>query len=264
MNQLIVREEQSIDTLVMEVECMQKMCSSLMKSKHYAAMGEAGIFAIIQKARSLNVNALEALNGGLYYINGKVGMSSEMMASLIRQKGHSIVKDSKSNSSICILHGKRADNGDTWTCEFSMDDAKRAGIDKHMYQKYPGIMLYNRCMSMLARQLFPDVIKGAGYTREELMEIKPLPPSNDPKEETENHRPVITQEQADELDVIICDCEPEYQNSVASFLNKSGIKGLSELPADLFDRVLTAACRKRDEAMAKKEVEIDHEIAMGE
>lgn len=172
MNSQIAVKEENMDYMIKEIQEMQNMCAQLMKTKHYQAMGEAGMFAIIQKAKSLNINALEALNGGLYYVQGKVGMSSEMMASLIRQKSHSIIKDPKSDSTVCILHGKRADNGDTWTITFSMDDARRAGLAKNMYEKYPAIMLYNRAMSMLARQLFPDVIKGAGYTMDELKEIK--------------------------------------------------------------------------------------------
>ena len=170
-SQLAVKEEVCFDTMLADIGKMQALSTKLMQSKHYQTMGEAGIFAIVQKAKSLNINPLEALNGGLYYVQGKVGMSSEMMASLIRQSGHSIIKDPKSDNTICILHGKRADNGDTWTVSFSEADARKAGLYKNIYEKYPAIMLYNRTMSMLARQLFPDVIKGAGYTMDELREI---------------------------------------------------------------------------------------------
>ena len=168
-----ITQELSFEAILNDVQVMQNMCAQLMKSKHYQVMGEAGIFAIIQKAKALNINPLEALNGGLYYINGKVGMSTELMASLIRQAGHSISKDPKSDNSICILYGKRADNGDTWSTVFSEADAKKAGLWKNMFEKYLAVMLYNRAMSMLARQLFPDIIKGCGYDKDELMEIKP-------------------------------------------------------------------------------------------
>ena len=170
MNQL----PQSYDEIgkqLVEVESTQKMCQALLKTPHYAKMGSEGIFAIISKARSLGMDLIEALNGGLYYVQGKVGMPAESMAALIRQKGHSITKDAKSSNDVCILHGKRGDNGDTWIISFSMEDAKRAGLAKNMYEKYPGTMLYNRAMSFLARQLFPDVIRGAGYTFDELKEI---------------------------------------------------------------------------------------------
>lgn len=171
MNQLQVRSEGNFDLILKDVQSMQNMCKELMKTKHYQKMGEDGIFAVVQSAKSLGLHPLEALNGALYYVQGKVGMGSETMNALIRRRGHSIVKDAKSNDTICILHGKRADTGDTWTVHFSIDDARKAGLLKNMYDKYPSIMLYNRAMSMLARQLFPDIIHNAGYNKEELEEI---------------------------------------------------------------------------------------------
>jgi len=269
MNQLTIKEDTSFDTILRDVESMQKMCASLLRTKHYQTLGEAGVFAIVQKAKSLNINPLEALNGGLYYLQGKVGMSSEMMASLIRQHGHSIIKDQKSDNTICILHGRRVDNGDTWTVSFSMEDAKRAGLAKNMYEKYPGIMLYNRAMSMLSRQLFPDVIKGAGYTADELAEIKSNNSYSSGNEssfiEVQN-RVTISQEHAQEINSILLGCPAEYQAQVMSFIKKSPIlaESIEDLPVEFYDRVKTAALRKRAEFSEKseiKEVEQEHKVA---
>ncbi len=265
MNPIAIREEVSFDAVLKDVHVMQDMCAQLMKTKHFQAMGEAGLFAIVQKAKSLNVNPLEALNGGLYYVQGKVGMSSEMMASLIRQKGHSIIKDPKSDNTNVILHGRRADNGDTWTISFSWEDAKRANLAKNIYEKYPGVMLYNRAMSMLARQLFPDVIKGAGYTHEELVEIKNNAPVAIVQEVQAPE--VISKEMAEELIDILSECDPIYQNSVMAFIKKSpaNADSLYELPISLFDRVKTAALRKREEANVKRidTTIVQPEIAVG-
>ncbi len=184
MNQQIaVRDEMCLDAMMTDITKMQSVAAKLMQTKHYAALGESGVFAVLQKAKSLNINPIDALNGSLYCINGKIGMSAEMMASMIRQQGHSIIKDPKSDNTICILHGKRSDNGDTWTVSFSEADARKAGLYKNIYEKYPAIMLYNRTMSMLARQLFPDVIKGAGYTMDELREIGSNKSFDEPRNE---------------------------------------------------------------------------------
>ncbi len=174
--ELIVQEEKF--DLLSDIDQTQSAVKKLLQTKHYQAMGEAGIFAIIQKAKSLNINPVDALGGGLYFTNGKVGMSAEMMNTLIRRHGHSITKDQKSNDVICILHGKRADNGDTWTESFSIEDAKRAGIynDKTPWGKYPRNMCFNRALSNLARQLFPDVIKGC-YEIDELKSFAESPMS---------------------------------------------------------------------------------------
>jgi len=155
-----------------ELDKIRDTCNKLMQTKHYSSIGEAGIHAIIARAKALGIHPFEALNGGFHCINGKVGMSTEMMSALIRQRGHSVVKDAKSNNEIVILHGTRADNGDKWTCSFSRQDAESAGLwNTATWKKYPGVMLYNRCMSMLFRQLFSDLSLGAGYVEDELKEI---------------------------------------------------------------------------------------------
>ncbi len=251
---------------VMELENTQRMCQMLLKSPHYAKLGSDGIFAVISKARSLNMDPIYALNGGLYYLQGKVGMPAESMAALIREKGHSIVKDAKSNDSVCILHGRRTDNGDTWTISFSFEDARRAGLVKNSYDKYPGAMLYNRAMSFLARQLFPDVIKGAGYTPDELKEIAVNQPfSSTPQgKSAENDIENISKEQVDELQNILEACDPSYYSQVLSHLKKSSasIDSIEKIPAALFDRIKNAALRKAEEYQNQEEVEVQ-EVAHG-
>jgi hypothetical protein len=254
--EIAIREEVNFDAVLNDIDTMQKMSQKLMQSKHYQAMGEAGIFAIVQKAKSLGINPLEALNGGLYYVNGKVGMSTEMMACLIRQAGHSISKDPKSDNNICILHGKRRDTGDTWTIRFSMDDAKKAGIAKHMYDKYPAIMLYNRAMSTLARQLFPDIIKGAGYTLDELKEISNNKNSLPMAEVEETIVEMATIEEIHSLLEMVGKTPAEFQNKVIDFLNKNGLAD-DKIQKTLFDQTYERVSQK----LKEMEVEIKEEPA---
>lgn len=170
MNEVTVKEDFLYQ--LKELETLQSVCTKLLQTRHYAKLGEEGIHAIISKAKTLRIHPFQALNGGFYCIHGKVGMSAEMMNALIRKNGHSVTKDPKSNAEQFILHGKRADTGDTWTCTFTKNDAINAQLwNTATWKKYPEIMLYNRCMSMLFRQLFPDLSLGAGYSENELQEI---------------------------------------------------------------------------------------------
>lgn len=265
-NELAVKSESNFGDLLSDIESMKKQVKALLETKHYQAIGEAGIFAILQKALSLNINSLEALNGGLYYVQGKVGMSTETMASLIRQKGHSIIKDAKSNNDICILHGRRADNGDTWTISFSMGDAQKAGLAKNMYDKYPAIMLYNRAMSTLARQLFPDIIKGAGYTLDELKEIAANRfPANsieiqvDEMKEVKidpSYYPKISKEQGDELSELLKFCDPVCVDTWIDYIKNPPFNGkdVYDLPLSMYDRFKKKALANREE-LVKKEME---------
>ena len=100
-----------IDFVMNDIEKMQEMSRKLVQSKHYQKMGEDGIFAIGMMAKSIGMPVLEALNGELYYIQGKVGMAAEAMNKRIRMAGHSVTLkhlDSKG----CTLVGKRCDTGD--------------------------------------------------------------------------------------------------------------------------------------------------------
>src|SRR5271156_4535850 len=126
MMDLIKKEE--VYSPVVEIENTRKVCDILMRTPHYAKMGQEGIYAVVAKAKSLGMDPIEALNGGLYYVQGKVGMSAETMGARMRSSGHSITKDPKSTPTNCILNGKRGDNGDTWQVSFSIEDAKKAGI----------------------------------------------------------------------------------------------------------------------------------------
>jgi hypothetical protein len=229
----IVTQSEFTQQLV-EFEKIQDVCRKLMSTRHYQAFGESGIHAIIARAKALGIHPFEALNGGFYCINGKVGMSTEMMAALVRKRGHSITKDPKSDNEICILHGKRSDSGDTWTCTFSKQDALTAGLwNGTTWKKYPGIMLYNRCMSMLFRQLFPDLSLGAGYVEDELKEIAKV----------------------DEYKLPVAECEDvthvqftlPVQEEIIKYISKSQLKMFNEK----YDQIASSASPYYDENKCK-------------
>lgn len=249
-NELTVVEQNPIA----EIEKTNMIMGSLMKLPHYQKMGVETVFAIVAKARSLGIDPMYALNGGLYAIKGKIGMPAEAMAAMIRERGHSITRDKASTDTCCILNGKRKDNGDTWTCKFSIDDAKKAGIYVNSWEKYGSAMCYNRAMSFLARQLFPDVIKGAGYTMEELKEIATSNSSSymETVEMVEVEPEKINSDQATLLKKVLSDCSDEYQASVMTTLRKASkpVESIDALPTSLYDRILMAAMKKKDEYQA--------------
>jgi hypothetical protein len=233
------------EAMLRDLQNTQKMCEALKQTPHYKKLGDEGILAVVAQAKALKIDPLLALNGSLYHIQGKVEMTAHLMAQLIRQAGHSITKDKKSDNTICILHGKRHDTGDTWCESFSMEDANRAGVIKPggPWHKFPRNMLYARALSNLARQLFPDVIKGC-YVEGE---ISQAPPINQPIVEVESEKaieekdavslPIITAEQYDEINDLIGEDEA-YRKKLEGFILKNfKAASLQELPAHLYSKV---------------------------
>lgn len=221
---------------------MRNLAEALMKTKHYQQLGLDGVFAVIQKAKSLNISPLEALNGGLYYVQGRVEMSAQMMNQLIRLRGHSIQKDTKSTKQLCILHGKRIDNGDTWSVSFGIEDAQRAGIYRQNspWTKFPEAMCFARALSMLARQLFPDVIQGC-YVEGEIVDSLNGCSLESPVN-------LITAEQAQQIEALIANDE-QYREKLLKFFV---IEKFTQLPNNQWERVIAAAHKHTEEKNQKE------------
>lgn len=118
----------------------------------------------------------------MHSINGRVGISAELMRALILRAGHDLHIE-RSDAQACTIRGRRADWDESrWTAvTFTMDDAARAGLleDKRskdgrvtpsMYKKWPAALLLARASTTLARMVFPDVIAGL-QSLEELQDM---------------------------------------------------------------------------------------------
>ena len=236
-NQLV-----NYNSYIEEFNGTKKLCTELMRTAHYARITEPGIYAIVERARSIGVNPFEALNGGMYFVKGKVEMSAAMMNRLIRSKGHSITKDKKSDDTICILHGKRADNGDTWSESFSIKDAQTAGIYGNVWKTYPKDMLFARALSRLARQLFSDVIGGC-YVEDEIACLKNNNNQNVEMDETTNEeikveeKPKLSEENYNNL-LSIISRNPSFEAHINAALKNVNIDILSEMPQGLYEKIV--------------------------
>jgi hypothetical protein len=108
------------------------------------------------------VTALSHIN----IIQGKATLSAEGMVAVVRAAGHSIT--GKSSPHGARVHGRRRDNGDEMTLEFTEADRARAGLNTKPWQQYPKAMFWARAVSQLCRELFPDVLSGLSYIAEEI------------------------------------------------------------------------------------------------
>lgn len=173
-----------------EMDVYRTMADTAVTSKMYRGIGDqSGVMMIMLAAREMGLPPMAALNGGINIINGKVEISARMMSGMIRRSGHSL-KIIENTDTSCTIKGIRADNGDSLTCTFTINDAQRAGLVKPGggWTKWPKDMLFARTLSRLARQLFSDVI-GMGYVEGEISsstlqpacveEIEEVPPEEE-------------------------------------------------------------------------------------
>jgi hypothetical protein len=145
------------------------MAEQAVSSKMYRGIGEkAGVMMVMLAARELGIPPMQALNGGINIIQGKVEISARMMSALIRKSGHQISIKENSHTS-CTLVGKRADTAESLEVSYTLEEAQKAGLVKAGggWTKCPKDMCFARALSRLARQLFSDVI-GIGYVEGEI------------------------------------------------------------------------------------------------
>lgn len=170
-NAVALAPQKSVVPSEHEMMVFQTMAKQAVGSKLYRGIGdEFAVMTVMLAARELDIPPMAALNGGINIINGKTEISARMMAALIMRRGNTL-RTIESTNEMCTLEGIRADNGEKARETFTIEEAKQAGLVKvgGGWQKWPKDMCYARCMSRLARRLFPDVI-GMGYIEGEIRE----------------------------------------------------------------------------------------------
>lgn len=120
--------------------------------------------AAMLTGRELGLPPMTSL-ASIHVINGKPGISAELMRAMVAQRGHEI-RFGKVSSSEVTVRGRRAEDRDddgAWTeVTWTIGEAQRAGLvsNGNNYAKYPRQMLTARATTELCRLLFADVIHG--------------------------------------------------------------------------------------------------------
>lgn len=170
-----------------EMAVFKLMAQQAVASKMYRGIGdEAGVMMIMLTARELGIPCMQALNGAINIIQGKVELSARLMNALMRRAGISI-SEKEMNPNLCTLQGKRQ-NGDVMTATYTMEEAVKAGLVKTGggWVKNPQDMLFARAISRLARRIAPDIIGGC-YVEGEIQDaldvkVEPITENYEPEE----------------------------------------------------------------------------------
>jgi hypothetical protein len=90
-NDLVKVESLGIMPNAHEMQVLQVIAEQSAKSGFYRNIGDLPqIMSILLSARELGVMPMQALNGGLWNIKGKIEISARLMSTLIRKHGHNI------------------------------------------------------------------------------------------------------------------------------------------------------------------------------
>jgi hypothetical protein len=126
-------------------------------------------FAIIATGRELGLSMMQSLRG-LHVIEGKPTLSADAMAGLVKSRRDvcAYFRMVESSDRIATYETLRAGEPSPTRMSFSWEDAQRAGATgKDNWKKYPAAMLRARCITALARAVYPDLLMGV-YEPEEL------------------------------------------------------------------------------------------------
>lgn len=141
----------------------------------------AAVLAAILTGREIGVGPMASL-AKIHVIEGRPALSAEMMRAIVLSHGHEIWFDDANTTRVTIC-GRRSGSERVTTVTWTMDDAKRAGLDaKQNWRRYPRAQLEARATSELCRMVFADVLGGISYSREELDDgIIDIEPADDPE-----------------------------------------------------------------------------------
>lgn len=155
---------EELESIIRQAEMLAK---STIVPKDYRN-NQANIVAAALAGRSFDWDTMTAMRM-LQIIQGQASVKPEALLALIRKAGHNVEFTVLPDKSGIVATGTRADNGDTGSASFTLDDAKRANLLKNgTWGAYPLDMCQWRAVSRLSRQLFSDCVLGAGYTPEEI------------------------------------------------------------------------------------------------
>jgi len=130
-------------------------------SRMYQIASPEAALMILATGMDLGFSASQSLRA-IHVINGKPVISSDALVAAVRNSGKCASwRVVESTAEKCTITTKRQGEDEYETDTFTIEDAKRAGLDrKDVWRAYPKDMLRHRCAAALARRVYPDVVLG--------------------------------------------------------------------------------------------------------
>jgi len=160
----ITRDLQIVEQLSAFAKLVQAM-------PQHAGKKPGEILMLLMKGRDMGLSPIESLEG-LYLVSGRPTLSADARNRMIRKHGHRVEIVEWTNK-VCRLKGIRKGETKGEEVSYGIDEAAMAGLlNKDNWKKHTKEMLFARCISLLQRVHFPDVLSSVVYDPDEAEEIK--------------------------------------------------------------------------------------------
>ncbi|MFH1422777.1 MAG: hypothetical protein ABIH42_08720 [Planctomycetota bacterium] len=145
------------------------------ESKMFPDVTSAAQGAIkVMAGKEVGMSPIQSQNA-FYFVSGRLGMTAQAMAALIKKSGKYDFEIKEHNNEGCtiIFYSVNGDRKELGTAIFNKSMAASAGIiNKSNWKCYPMNMMFARALSNGARWFCPDAVSGF-HTVEELKDIEP-------------------------------------------------------------------------------------------
>lgn len=127
----------------------------------------ADLMIVIATGRELGLSPMQSVRS-LHVVDGKPGMSAELIAARIRRSSVCrFLRLIESSDQIATYASQRVEDDTPTAISFSFEEAQKMGLSgKDNYKKQPATMLRARCISKLGRIMYQDVLSGVYETSE--------------------------------------------------------------------------------------------------
>jgi len=186
-----------------------RLSEYVVRSQYVQRANPADIALLVLHGQNYGMNVARAISA-LHVVKGKVIMSAEAMAALIRAS--SICEKwqwVETTDKIATLRTlRRGDDGPT-SYSYTIEQVRKAGLIRGggNWDKHPAAMLRARVVSGLAKMVYPDIIAGA-YTTDEGREI--AGEYRQPRQQERPAQSAVNDEQAEEAEVVEEPCLNDY------------------------------------------------------
>lgn len=139
----------------------------LARSGYFADAREAAqAFVKVLAGRELGVGDIAAMTG-IYIVKGRVTLSANLMAALVKRSGRYNYKVIRLDDAACELEFYEDGSPAGWSA-FTVEDARAAGLGGDNWKRFTRNMLFARAMSNGVKFYCPDVSMAPVYTPDEL------------------------------------------------------------------------------------------------